>query len=302
MQYSSHILMIRPVRFNYNPETAVNNRFQLASGIDVQQKALDEFDGFISMLQQNKLDPVVVTDTPEPFTPDSVFPNNWVSFHEDGTIILYPMFAANRRKERKQGVLDRIHSLFTSNQTIDLTAYEQEHRFLEGTGSMVLDRDNKIAYACISQRTDKGLLSVFCEKMHYSPVSFTATDAAGEPIYHTNVMMCIADRFAVVCLESITDATERNTVASVIEKTGKQLVPISIAQMNHFAGNMLQVANREGEKLLVMSSQAFHSLTNEQVTILAQYNRIVHADISTIEANGGGSARCMMAELFLPKR
>lgn len=300
MQYSSNILMIRPVRFNYNPETAVNNRFQSKSGNAVEQKALEEFNGFIRLLQNNRLDPVVVNDTPEPFTPDSVFPNNWISFHENGTLILYPMFAENRRKERKQEVLNRIKELFQIKQTIDLTAYENQHRFLEGTGSMVLDRENNIAYACISQRTDEELLSVFCEKMQYDPVSFTATDAANEPIYHTNVMMCIADRFAVICLDSIRNKSERKMVEATIEKTGKQLVPISIYQMNHFAGNMLQVANSEGEKLLVMSSQAFQSLTSEQICILEQYNRIIHSDISTIEANGGGSARCMIAEIFLP--
>jgi hypothetical protein len=300
MQYSSKILMIRPVRFNFNPETAVNNRFQSKSGNAVEQKALEEFDGFVHLLQNNRLDPVVVNDTPEPFTPDSVFPNNWISFHEDGTLVLYPMFAENRRKERKQEVLNRIKALFQIKQTIDLTAYEKRHRFLEGTGSMVLDRENNIAYACISERTDKELLSVFCEKMRYAPVSFTATDAAGAPIYHTNVMMCIADRFAVVCLDSIRHEAERKMVQTTIEKTGKQLVPISIYQMNHFAGNMLQVANSEGEKLLVMSSQAFQSLTSEQIRILEQYNRIIHSDISTIEANGGGSARCMIAEIFLP--
>jgi hypothetical protein len=301
MQHTSHLLMIKPVSFDFNAETAVNNLFQVKStDTSIQEKALQEFENFISKLRQHKIDVTVIDDTPEPHTPDSVFPNNWISFHEDGSLLLYPMFAVNRRLERKQTVLDAIHQKFKSSRTIDLTDHENENRFLEGTGSMVLDREHKIAYTCLSPRTDKKLLTEFCEKMGYTAISFTAVDAGGEPIYHTNVMMCVADEFVVICLNSITDASEKTQLLHSFTQTGKQIVEISFDQMNHFAGNMLQVHNTEGKKFLVMSSQAFHSLTGAQIAAIEHFNTIIHSDITTIETNGGGSARCMMAEVFLP--
>ena len=217
MQNTSHLLMIRPVKFAYNAQTAVNNSFQVASDDDtVQQKALEEFDAFVKKLQTNGIDVTVVQDTDEPHTPDSVFPNNWISFHEDGGIYLYPMFAINRRQERKQQVMDALNKKFIITNTIDLTAGENSNIFLEGTGSMVLDREKKIAYACISPRTDKNLLAQFCKEQHFTPVSFTANDEKGDAIYHTNVMMCVADKFVVICLESITDVKEKNEVVKII--------------------------------------------------------------------------------------
>jgi hypothetical protein len=301
MQHTSHLLMIKPVSFDFNAETAVNNLFQVRSSDNgIQEKALAEFENFISKLRQHKIDVTVIDDTPEPHTPDSVFPNNWISFHEDGSLLLYPMFAVNRRLERKQTVLDAIHQKFKVFRTIDLSEHENKNHFLEGTGSMVLDRDNKIAYACLSPRTDKKLLTEFCEKMGYTAISFTAVDAGGEPIYHTNVMMCVADEFVVICLNSITDASEKTQLLHSFTQTGKQLIEISFDQMNHFAGNMLQVHNTEDEKFLVMSSQAYHGLTGAQIAAIKHFNPIIHSDISTIETNGGGSARCMMAEVFLP--
>lgn len=302
MQNTSHLLMIRPVKFAYNAQTAVNNSFQSASADEVlvQQKALEEFDAFVAKLLANGIDVTVVQDTAEPHTPDSIFPNNWISFHEGGSIFLYPMFAVNRRLERKQQVLDVINKKFIINSTTDLTSNENSNIFLEGTGSMVLDRENKIAYACLSPRTDKKLLDKFCSQLNYTPVSFTATDAAGDAIYHTNVMMCVADKYTVICLESITNALERNAVIKTIENSGKEIIVISLLQMNRFAGNMLQVMNKQGQLFLVMSTQAFESLTPEQVTTLETYNPIIHSNITTIETNGGGSARCMMAEVFLP--
>jgi hypothetical protein len=301
MQTTSHILMIRPVNFGFNAETAINNAFQVVGNdARAQEKAKQEFDTFVQVLQQNGVDVTVIDDTPNPYTPDSIFPNNWISFHDDGSIILYPMFAANRRLERKLSVIDTIAAKFSITKTIDLSHYESEHAFLEGTGSMVLDRQNKIAYACISPRTDYFILTDFCEKMGYAIGLFDAIDQKGEPIYHTNVMMCVADKYVVICMDSIPAQIEKEEVMETIKKSGKEIITISFDQMNHFAGNMLQVNNDKGELFLVMSSQAFNSLTNEQVQKLSAYNKIIHSPLTTIETNGGGSARCMMAEVYLP--
>ncbi len=303
MQHTSHILMIQPVQFDFNEQTAVNNLFQVRSaGLSIQEKALLEFNGLVKLLQDAGVDVWVVADTPHPHTPDSLFPNNWLSLHEDGTLVLYPMFAENRRRERKQAVLNALQEKFIISQTIDLSPYEEQSLFLEGTGSMVLDRQHKIAYACLSQRTHSILLDKFAKAMRYRVVRFVSTDTNKQPIYHTNVMMCVADEYAVVCLDSIPNETERDLVTQTLQDSHKELISISMDQMAHFAGNMLQVHNGLGEPLLVMSSQAYHSLNPEQVTRLEKFNRILHTDISTIETNGGGSARCMMAEVFLPVR
>jgi hypothetical protein len=300
MQNTSTVLMIRPVHFAYNAETAVNNKFQVAGNEEAAQaKALEEFDVFVEKLRSNDIDVTVVNDTPEPHSPDSIFPNNWISFHENGTIVLYPMYAANRRAERKQHVLDVINTKFNVVNKIDLTTYEQLSIFLEGTGSMVLDRDNKIAYACISERTNIQLLEDWCKQFGHTSCSFKATDANGDEIYHTNVMMCVADKYAVICLDSISNSTEREAVTDMITKTGKEIIAISVDQMNCFAGNMLQLQNRKGEKILVMSQQAYDALSYQQISGLEKYNRIVSAGLNSIEINGGGSARCMIAEVFL---
>jgi len=300
MQNTNTVLMIRPVHFTYNRETAVNNKFQVAGNAEAAQaKALEEFDAFTEKLRHNNIDVTVVEDTPEPHTPDSIFPNNWISFHDTGTIVLYPMYAENRRAERKEHVLDAINQKFTISNTIDFTGFESENIFLEGTGSMVLDRENRIAYACISERTNAKPLEEFCKKMEYIACSFKATDANDDEIYHTNVMMCVADKYVVICLDSIKDVQQRKNVIDTIEKTGKKLISISMDQMNRFAGNMLQLQNKIGEKILVMSEQAYESLTYEQVSELEEFNGIVYADLDSIETNGGGSARCMIAEVFL---
>ncbi|MFP5041264.1 citrulline utilization hydrolase CtlX [Parasediminibacterium sp. JCM 36343] len=297
-----NLLMIRPARFAYNAETAVNNSFQVAAPetAAIQAKALSEFDGFVEKLIANGIDVTIVQDTPEPHTPDSIFPNNWVSFHSDGTVFLYPMFAKNRRPERKQHVLDAIQQKFIIKYTTDLSVYEQNELFLEGTGSMVLDRENKMAYACLSPRTSKVVLKDFCRAMNYTPITFTADDEAGNAIYHTNVMMCVADKYAVICLSSVRADFERAYLKKALESSGKEIIDISFSQMNHFASNMLQVQNKEGNPFLVMSTQAFESLNTAQITTIEKYNPIIHSDIATIEANGGGSARCMMAEIYLP--
>ena len=301
MQTTSHILMIRPVNFAFNLETAVNNTFQVRNDAnDVQKSALKEFDDFVALLRGNGVDVLVVEDTPHPHTPDSIFPNNWVSFHADGTLLLYPMFAPSRRAERKEHVLQKIYKRFRINNKIDLSLYEKSNLYLEGTGSMVLDRENKIAFACLSPRTSKKVLDDFCNRMNYEPVSFNAVDSTGMPIYHTNVMMCVADRYVVICLDAINNADERARVTEAVENTGKEIINISYQQLNAFAGNMLQIESSDGEKLLVMSTQAYQSLTEKQVQKLNTYNRIIDGPLTVIEANGGGSARCMMAEVHLP--
>ena len=303
MHTTSHILMIRPVQFGYNAETAVNNAFQVRQAQDdVPEKAAKEFDAFVEKLRDNGIDVTVIDDTPAPHTPDSIFPNNWISFHEDGTVFLYPMFAQNRRLERKPAILETISKKFEIKETVDLSGYEANDKFLEGTGSMVLDRDAKIAYACISPRTDIAILNEFCSKAGYQSVAFRSVDAGGKEIYHTNVMMCVGDKYVVICLASIPEETERQLVIFTIESTRKQIVDITLEQMNHFAGNMLQVQNAAGEKFLVMSSQAYESLTQQQITLLETFNPIIHSSLDTIETNGGGSARCMMAEVHLPVR
>jgi hypothetical protein len=299
MQNTNKILMIRPAAFTYNTQTAGNNLFQVAGKADNAQKnALKEFDAFVALLRKNGVDVTVIDDTPQPHTPDSIFPNNWISFHENGTEILYPMYAENRRAERKQHVKEIINKNFNKTNIIDLTGFENENLFLEGTGSMVLDRENKIAYACTSPRTNKKVLDVFCETMNYKPCSFSTKDENGNEIYHTNVMMCVADKFVVICLESITDDAEKQHVIDTIKSTTKEIISISLHQMNSFAGNMIQLKNTTGEKLLIMSQQAYESLTSMQITSLEKYNQLVYADLKTIETNGGGSARCMIAEVF----
>lgn len=292
--------MIRPVRFGYNAETAVNNAFQeKGPQQEVQVKALAEFDQFVKKLREQDIDVMVVEDTPEPHTPDSIFPNNWVSFHGDGSIKLYPMFAQNRRAERDKNVLPKIKAEFEVYGTYDLSDMEFGNKFLEGTGSMVLDRTNKIAYACISPRTDEELVLLWCRDHKYKPCCFDAEDEKGDPIYHTNVIMCVADKYAVVCLECIPDVAERDELKQNLAETGKMIIPISLEQVKQFAGNMLQVTNRSGKKILFMSSRAYHSLSITQENQLLQFNPIVHSPLDTIETNGGGSARCMMAEVYL---
>ena len=260
---------------------------------------MEEFEGFAALLKNNGVDVTIIDDTPDPFTPDSIFPNNWVSFHGDGTVCLYPMYAQNRRLERKPEVLQQISRKFDIRATLDFSGYEQQGLFLEGTGSMVLDRDKKIAYAGLSPRTDQSVLLDFCRKMGYTPKSFTAVDGKGSSIYHTNVVMCVADRYVVVCFASIPDPAERESMIETIRQSGKEAVDISLSQLNQFAGNMLQVHTDKGEHLLVMSSQAYASLEPAQISRLTGFNRILHAPLTTIETNGGGSARCMLAEIFL---
>ena len=288
------------MHFVYNEETAVNNSFQIKGDQEnLSEKAVQEFDELVKELQKQDIEVIVVEDSPAPHTPDAIFPNNWISFHESGIYCLYPMFAPNRRMERKTEVLDIIRKKFHFHKVFDFTGYESENLFLEGTGSMVLDRDKRLAYACISPRTSLLVLEDFCRKMDYRHVVFHSTDEKGNNIYHTNVMMCVADKYVVICLDSILDEEEKKYITETIFSSGKEIIPISLRQMNHFAGNMLQLENKNKEKILVMSSAAWFSLSPEQKEKLTQYNRIVHASLQSIESNGGGSARCMIAEIHL---
>ncbi|MBO9619527.1 MAG: amidinotransferase [Niabella sp.] len=303
MQTTSHLLMIRPIAFGFNKETAVNNAFQ-KEGTDwnVNEKAQQEFDQFVEALKAQDIDVLVVQDQPTPYTPDAIFPNNWISMHPDGQVVLYPMFAPNRRAERDKGVTDKLKEHFTIYATVDLTGYEKEARFLEGTGSMVLDRVHQIAYACLSPRTDSKVLLDFCVLLDYTPVFFHSVDKKGAPIYHTNVMMCIADSFAIIADETIRDAAERARVLESLKENGKEIISISIAQMEQFAGNALQVKNKKGQRFLVLSDSAYRALTPQQIKTIEAVNPILHSPLDTIEQNGGGSARCMIAEIFLPQQ
>ena len=298
--------MVRPVRFAFNEETAANNAFQQRSETEeaaqaTAREAIEEFDAFVRLLCENGITVEVVQDTPEPFTPDSIFPNNCFSVHGD-TLVLYPMFAPNRRLERKKLINFRFTDFrFTIPNHLkfkDLTSYEESGRFLEGTGSLVLDREHRVAYACLSPRTDEEVLKEWASAMGYSYLTFHSQDGQGMPVYHTNVMMHVGSRQAVVCLESIPNPSEREALKAMLEQYGKEVVPITLAQMNQFAGNMLELHNERGEQLLVMSQTARRSLTTTQIATLSKHTRILSPDIHAIEAAGGGSARCMMAEIF----
>ena len=307
-QLTNHILMIRPAQFRMNEQTAVNNYFQASAGLSpeaVVKKAQEEFDAYVSVLREKGVQVTVVQDTEDPDTPDALFPNNWVSFHQDATVALYPMFAENRRLERREAVLEILEEDgFIIDQVMDYTTAEDSGIFLEGTGSLILDRLHKKAYCALSSRADEELFIEFCEDFEYTPVIFTANQTVNGsrlPIYHTNVMMCLAETFAVICLDSIDDKKERKAVLNHLREDGKEIIAISEAQMHSFAGNMLQVLGSEEAPYLVMSSTAYKSLTPDQLSKIEQHCEIIHADLSTIETCGGGSARCMMAEVFLPR-
>ncbi|MCW4452781.1 arginine deiminase-related protein [Kaistella sp. BT6-1-3] len=306
MQTASTVLMVEPIAFGYNAQTAQNNYFQVEQkDADIQTKALEEFNSFVDKLKSKGINVITVKDTLDPHTPDSIFPNNWVSFHSDGKVVLYPMFAPNRRVERRSDILEIIKDNgFEITEIDDLSHFEDQDRFLEGTGSMIFDHEHKIAYGSVSLRLDEELFRQFCQKFGFKPVVFHSYQNAGDqrlPIYHTNVMMCVADKFVVICLDCIDDELEREKVQEVIKSTGKEIIEISEDQLQQFAGNMLQVQNEAGDKFLVMSESAYKSLTPAQIQNIEKYCEIIYSDLNTIETNGGGSARCMLAEVFLPK-
>jgi len=307
MQTTDTVLMIEPIAFGYNAQTAENNYFQVdQKNADVQSKALAEFNIFVEKLRSKGVNVITVKDTLDPHTPDSIFPNNWVSFHNDGKVVLYPMFAPNRRVERRDDIIEDIKNQgFDVAEIDDWSLPEIQGHFLEGTGSMIFDHDNKIAYGSVSLRLDEALFREFCEKYDFTPIVFHSFQTVGSerlPIYHTNVMMCVADKFVVICLDCIDSDLERSKVVETIKNSGKEIIEISEEQMQQFAGNMLQVQNKKCEKFLVMSETAYKSLNENQISAIEKYCEIIYSDLNTIEVNGGGSARCMLAEVFLPKK
>ena len=309
-QTTNSILMIRPVAFRMNEQTAVNNYYQkVLDGLSketVNAKAQEEFDALVRKLKMVGVNVIVVDDTINPDTPDSVFPNNWISFHENGDVVLYPMFAENRREERREDILDIVEDHgFVINEIMDYTSAEEDGFYLEGTGSLLLDRENEKAYCALSPRADEELFIEFCEDFEYSPVIFEAFQTVnGERklIYHTNVMMCIGDTFAVICADCIDDKKERKMVLDSLRGDEKGIIFINEDQVNAFAGNMLEVKGTDDRRYLVMSNSAYQSLTKKQIAQIEEHLTIISSSLDTIEACGGGSARCMMAEIFLPRK
>ena len=294
------ILMVRPYQFYFNQQTAANNFFQSNINIEnANELAIAEFDAMVEKLRAHQIKVNVVQDTKDPSTPDSIFPNNWVSTHTNGTLCLYPMYAENRRAERKSSVIEFLQSNYKIENTLDLTDLEKEGIFLEGTGSMVLDHQNKIAYGCLSERLDKNAFNEWCDKMQFKPITFKAVDDKAQPIYHTNVLMCMANQFVVICSDSIPNEQERQMLLDSFAQTNKEVIEISQDQLNHFAGNMLQVFDITEKPHLIMSEQAYKSLHTAQLKSLEKYNPLLPISIPTIEALGGGSTRCMMAEIYL---
>ena len=309
-QITDTIVMIRPISFRMNEQTAINNYYQkVIDGVSkemIQSKAVHEFDVFVEKLRGVGIYVIVIQDTKIPDTPDSIFPNNWISFHENGTVALYPMFAENRRLERREDILERIEEQgFIIENIVDYTSAEEENVFLEGTGSLLLDRVHRKAYCALSERADEDLFIEFCEDFEYTPVLFTAyqtVEGKRLPIYHTNVLMDLSENFSVICLDSIDDKNERKGVLKHLKEDGKEIIAISEKQVEHFAGNMLQLKNQDGKKFMIMSTAAHQSLTEKQVQTIENYCEILSSSLDTIEACGGGSARCMIAEVFLQKR
>ena len=307
-QATNSILMIRPINFRYNEETAGDNYYQNKDSIikNSNETAQKEFDNMVKNLKQNGISVHVFQDDENDYTPDSIFPNNWVSFHENGDVGLFPMYAKNRRLERRPEVLEFLESEgFTISHIVDYSSAESENKFLEGTGSMILDRENRIAYCSISNRSNEDLFIEFCEDFEFNPVIFNSFQSVGDkrlPIYHTNVMMCVATDYVIICLDSIDDKKQRKNVSNFIIESGKKLIEISEKQVESFVGNMLELINENGESILVMSKSAEDSLDENQRNTIANHSRIISFDINTIEVCGGGSTRCMMAEIFLPKK
>jgi hypothetical protein len=299
-QNTSHIMMIAPVNFGYNAQTAESNAFQKATQQHtVQEQALQEFNALVDLLRANGIQVWVVEDTAAPHTPDSIFPNNWFSTHSNSKVAIYPMQAENRRQERRADIISNLAEIFSIVDIADYTLAEREGKYLEGTGSMVLDRENKICYASISLRTDTDLVNQFCSDFDYRPVLFDAIDQNGKPIYHTNVVMSVGHNFMVICLACIANPVQQQQIKEI---AGKEIIEISIDQMEAFAGNMLEMQNEDGKHLLIMSSRAYQCLLPAQIEQLSRHAVLLNSPLNTIEDNGGGSARCMMAEIFLPKK
>jgi hypothetical protein len=306
-QITSSVMMIRPVNFGFNAETAKSNAFQVAANPEssqwIQERALLEFDTFVERLRAARINVITFDDKPSPYTPDSIFPNNWVTFHEDGRVVLFPMQAHNRRLERKQEFISSLSKDYGFNisEIVDLSHYEGEDKFLEGTGSMIIDRQNGLVYACHANRTNPEVLQHFCNLFGYQPIMFHATDSNNVAVYHTNVMMAVGENIAIICTDSIRDPKEKNQVLGLLKETGKEVIDLSMNQMFSFAGNMLQLKDEKNTPVLVMSEQGYASLNQEQIAKMTSFTAILHSDIGHIEKYGGGSARCMLAEIFNPR-
>ena len=305
MPLASTILMVRPAAFGFNRETARNNYFQTNPGIskeELQQTALAEFDNMVQTLRSQSINVIIIEDTKEPAKPDAVFPNNWLCTTPEGLVIVFPMYAPNRRAEKRDDILKQLAKEFVVKDVQDWSEYEVEGRFLEGTGSMVIDHDEKMIFACISERTSMPLLEKFASSNHYQAIVFLATDKNGNPVYHTNVVLAMGEGFCVLCEEAIEEEWELIAVRQLLQSTGHTIIPITRDQMHAFAGNMLEVKNSKGENILVMSQAAFNSLRKEQKNLLEAYAKLLSVAVPTIEAVEGGSVRCMMAEIFLEKK
>lgn len=304
-QVTSNLLMIRPVNFTFNNETAASNTFQSNEDISTDKlnsSAQECFDELVEQLRLRDINVHVFDDTVEPHTPDSIFPNNWLSTHYSGKVMIYPMEAPNRRAERRNDILDFLKAKYDFHVLLDLTHFELDGKYLEGTGSIVLDRVNRIAYACLSSRTNLEVLKAWQKVIDYELVTFEAFDKTGTPIYHTNVLMTMGDTFCIICLDAIKDPDERLLVKQKLEKTDKTIMEITVDQMEAFAGNMLLVKNKKDKNFLVMSDRAYNSLTKDQTDTMDYFAEILHTDLGYIETVGGGSARCMIAEIHLPEK
>lgn len=305
MQVASAILMIRPAAFGYNNETAANNFFQHNPGLSrelLHKKALAEFDAMVKKLETEEVELLLVEDSPEPPKPDAIFPNNWLSTSAAGQVFIYPMFEPSRRAEKRDDIIQLLARDFTVTDVQDWSEYEAEGRFLEGTGSMVVDHDNRMIYAAISERTNLSVLEKFARANDFQAIVFLATDKNNQPVYHTNVVMSLGEKFAVICEDAIEEEWERIAVTQLLESTGHTLIPITREQMHCFAGNMLEIKNRKGESLIILSTTALDALRPEQQQVLRQFGKLVPVSVPVIEQVEGGSVRCMIAEIFLPRK
>ena len=303
-QAPSSIFMVRPATFTFNSQTAGSNAFQqpVSNSVDVGKSATLEFDLMVEVLRSNQIDVIVFQDSPSPTKPDALFPNNWISIHESGQLVLYPMMAPNRRLERRLDIIDSLKSTFEINEVLDFSKYEEQEIFMEGTGSLIFDHVNRLAYACRSARTNEMLLTEICNKLGYKAIVFDAVDVSGKPIYHTNVMMCVGNKFSVVCIDSIKSEEDQELVLGKFAETGHQVISISYDQMKSFAGNMLEIKNILNESVILMSQTAFDSLLPGQLNAISKHGDILPIAIPTIEAYGGGSIRCMVGGIHAPRR
>ncbi|KOY85428.1 amidinotransferase [bacterium 336/3] len=304
MQTTSHLLMIRPAAFGFNPETAQTNVFQKKASDfseEIHTRALAEFDYMVELLRKEDLNVMVIDDTIEPYKPDAVFPNNWITTHQEGVIVLYPMQAPNRRVERRQDIVEILQKQYKVHNVVNLSHYESKGKFLEGTGSMIFEHTHKIAYASLSTRTNTEVLDRFCNSMRFQPITFQAVDEFDKPIYHTNVLMSVGDKFVIICMDAIKELSDQEDLIASFRKTQKEVFKISYEQMKNFVANCLEVTNNKGEKILILSERAYQHLEESQKKRLENYVKLLPCPLNTIETYGGGSARCMIAEIFLPK-